>query len=522
MTQPNQKEFGGGLKRNLLTLLLVTLTAIFTVGCGDDNDFVATGGGGFTPVATTGDLVFNFTLAPAQAIQVPSSTTDLDFEFFDAANNSVLTYTQAYADTVVVSGVPVSATRVVITARGPGGPVAIIEAPVTVVAGGSVVVDLSGATITFLGQLIVEPETLTFAPGGLIGAIDDLIQGLSSGDQIDNVAFFRAYFVPAGQTERVEVTARVGVHFTNFAPSSVTADSFTYLNVVGEGIAITTNPLAPTPPFGATCDMVVTYIDTNGNVFTDSVAVTLDNPTLVGVDVQSAPGGTLVLPANGVGAFPIFAVAQYSNGAEFPIVDLEGDPNNFPFPSTFVMSVQTPATGLNIVDNVNDSVDNGALQTTGGGAGSTAVLAITANGAATPITTFNVRLSSATAVNEVALSVNPTAINPQGGYRVVATYDNGDTQDLTGVWDEIDTFLNGPTDSGDVEFQGIFPSVGRVLGTFRGTCDIRIDDNTGDTTQVNAELTDLSLPGTDTSTTNNSVSVNVLSTVPLSIIGGIL
>ena len=123
---------------------------------------------------------------------------------------------------------------------------AIIEAPVTVVAGGSVVVDLSGATITFLGQLIVEPETLTFAPGGIIGAIDDLIQGIASGDQIDNVAFFRAYFVPAGQTERVEVTARVGVHFTNFSPSSVTADSFTYLNVVGEGIAITTNPLAPT------------------------------------------------------------------------------------------------------------------------------------------------------------------------------------------------------------------------------------------------------------------------------------
>lgn len=493
--------------RLLVSLLLMAFVATFSVGCGDNNDgFVATTGGGTT--ATTGDLVFNFTLAPAQAIQVPSNTTDLDFEFFDAANNSVFTYTQAYANTVTVSGVPATATRVVITARGPNGPVAIIEAPVTVVAGGSVVVDLSGATITFLGQLSVEPVNLQFAPGGLIGVVDDLIALFTNGD-FDNVAFFRAYFTPPGTTERIEVTSRVGVSFDNFFPSTVTADSFAYLNVFGEGIAVTANPIGPTPPFGATANMVVTYIE-NGQVYTDSVNIILDNPVFTGVDVLN-----LTLPQSGVTNFQVAAFATYSNGLKLPISFDPGNNGTLPLPGytdTFVLSTVTPATGLTLGAS-------GQLSTTGGGAGETGVLGIAANGG-TP-TNFNVNLIDGQ-VTEVALNVPRTDLNPSGSYTITVTYNDpaGSTQDLTRLWPTGGLTMTAGT--GDASFIGLldlFPN-GRLLGTFEGTATFSLAD--GSTANVAAVLAGapFGMAGsTDTLATNNTANLNILSTVPLSIIG---
>ena len=404
----------------IVSFLLVAFTALFSVGCGSsDNGFVATGGG---TTGNTGDLVFQFT--KAQAIAVPTATTDLDFDFFDVNNNSVFFDSQLFANTVVVQNVPVTATRVVITARGPGGvPLALIESPVTVLGGGSNTVNLSGALVTPvtldsltvipnpislslaggpttaqiaisgnfsngdivalgaatggsasftdfdaliatvdanglvtaigagstsvdvsytlngatvtlldvpvnvagpLGQLIVQPQTLQFAPGGIIGAIEDLLVSLLGGDRINNIAFFRAYFIPPNETEPVEVTSRVGVTFSNFFPSTVTADSFTHLNLFGEGIGITSNPFAPQPPFGATATMTVTYIE-DGQVFTDNVDITLDNPQLSAVDVVTAPGGTLTLPSTSVDDFPVVAFAVYGNGLRFPIA-LGGGP----------------------------------------------------------------------------------------------------------------------------------------------------------------------------------------------------
>jgi hypothetical protein len=365
------------------------------------------------------------------------------------------------------------------------------------------------------GQLIVEPASLTFAPGGLIGAVDDLIGGIITGDAIDNIAFFRAYFVAPGETRRVDVTARVGVSFSNFFPSTVGPESFAYFNLIGEGIALTSNPLAPTPPFGGTATMTVTYIS-EGQVFTDNVEITLDNPSLVGVEFDSAPDGTLTLPASGVNAFPVDATALYSNGFKLPIDDLDGDQFS-PFPDTFELVVATPATGLSVVDGF---VANGALSTSGGGAGQTAVLNVIANGNSTVLGSLNVALIDATAVTEVALDVFPTDINPSAGYSVVVTYNDAaqTTEDVTGVWFEIDSF-EGPGFA--IPQTPLFPSVGRLLGVRRGAATIRIDDDNG-LTGVDNELGFLGLPGSDTLESNNFVDVNVLSTVPLSILGGIL
>jgi len=501
-----------------LSLLLVALTTLLTVGCGSSSDsYVATNTGYAGP--NNGDLVFEFTQPAAQSAEVPAGTTDLTFDFFNAANANVLSVDKPFATTVVVEDVPVSATRVVITTYGPGGiPLATIEAPVTVVGGSSVTVDLSGAIITPIappGQLIVEPSTLTFAPGGLIGAVDDIINLLAVGDPIDNVAFFRAYFIPEGETQRLDVTARVGVNFSNFYPATFGADSFTYINVAGEGLAITSNPLAPTPPFGGTATMTVTYIH-DGLVYSDDVEISLENPSLVGVEFLSAQDGTLTLPASGATEFEVTSVALYSNGFRLPILDFDGAQFS-PIPDTFTLAVQTPATGLNLVDG---DIPNGALTTTGGGAGQTATLAVTANGDPTVLGTLEVNLIDATAVTEVALQVSPTALNPTASYTVTVTYNDAanTTEEITGNWFLVESF-NGP---GEVSPQGLLPSVGKLLGVVRGLTEVRIDDDLGTGTVTSFLNNAVGLAGSDSDANNNFVEVDVLSTVPLSLIGGFI
>jgi hypothetical protein len=607
LSRSNDNKHKRGPGSVLVTLLLVAFTSLFSVGCGSsDNGFVATTGGN---TATTGDLVFQFT--KAQAINVPVATTDLDFEFFDTSNNSVFFYTQAFANTVTVQNVPITATRVVITARGPGGvPLATIDAPVAVVAGGTALIDLSGALVTLVtldsltalpnpvalsldggpttaqlalsgnfsngdivalgaaaggaatytdfdalvatvdanglvtavgggatsvdigytlngatvnlldhpitvagpaGTLIVEPAALQFAPGGVVGALEDIIVSLLSGgdETINNIAFFRVFFIPAGQTQRIEVTSRVGVSFSNFFPGTVTADSFAHLNLFGEGIGITSNPFGPTPPFGATATMTITYIE-NGQAFTANVDITLDNPTLQTVEVGNAPDGTMTLPATGVTNFPVVAYAIYSNGLRLPI-DLAGgtilgSPSGYP--DTFAMSIQTPATGLGLTNG------NSTIDTTGGGVNQTGVVGITANGEATPRTTFNVPLFGGQ-ITEVALSIPRTDINPSGSYYVIATFDdNTTTLDLTGVWPSISE--SGP---GDVSFTGLFDFIpsGRILGTDVGPTNVRIDGGAG-TGATTATLVGLGLTGaSDASDANNDQDVDVLSRVPVAL-----
>jgi len=158
--------------------------ALFSAGCGSsDNDFVSTTTGN---TATTGDLVFLFTTG--QAVNVPVATTTLDFDFFDTSNSNVFFGSQAYANTVTVVGVPVAATRVVITARGPGGvPLATIESSVAVVAGGVANIDLSGAVVILvtLDSLTVLPNPVNLSLDGGPTSVQLTVSGnFSNGDVV--------------------------------------------------------------------------------------------------------------------------------------------------------------------------------------------------------------------------------------------------------------------------------------------------------------------------------------------------
>lgn len=362
------------------------------------------------------------------------------------------------------------------------------------------------------GQLIVEPETLVFAPGGILGAVDDLINLLATPnqDQIDHIGFFKAYFVDPETNQRIEVTSNVGVSFTNFSDPNLDPSGFAYLNVVGEGIALAFNPPGPVPARGDTATMVVSY-NHNGVRFTDNVQVVFDFPTLTSVEFLSAPDGTLTLPADGVTGFPLAAVVKYSNGFSLPLFDLAGGTSAF-------NNAQFTLTGL----PTGATLAGPAVAIAGGSAGtSTLSVSVVSDIITTPtvVGSVDLELISTTGVNEVALDVIPSVIDPLGHYTVTVTYDGGVTEDITGSWR--DSFVGGAIQSttgpGAVGFGGLIPATGRILGAARGNCDITI----GDAATASNTLNNLGLPGADTDPANNTVSVNVFSAVSLSILASL-
>jgi hypothetical protein len=586
-------------KPTWLSVLLLTLVTLFTVGCGDSGeDFVVTGNNNVNP-ATTGNLTFQF--VAAQAATVPAATEQLTFDFFNANGDVILSDDAAFAGTVTIPNVPVSATDVLITAYGPGGvPLVTIEDEVGVAGGSTAVVDLSDAVITevdlvsvaatpaavaldvdgpltqqlsftgtfsngdvvplaaatgatfafsgfdpavvsvsatglvtvttatggatsidvavsltddvvnlldipvtvggpneVLGTLIVQPESLVFDNQGLLGVIG----GLGSlGDlPLGSLSTFRAYFVPPGETEPIEVTQRVGVSFGSFVPETVQANSFTYLYLDGQGIAVGTSPLGPTPAYGTTGQMTVTYIDPNSpsnHVYTDNVAITIGDPSLVGVVVPSAVGGELNLPVGTTG-FPVNVVAVYSNGVAVPS----------PFGAANFFGDTLTATS----DNMDVTLTGNDLAITGAG-GDTGTIDIFVNGSATATTSFDVNTIAGTGVTDVALSPADITVGPMGSYRVIATYDGGATQDLTAVWGDSGPF-NPSGDSSIIDYTTMDNSevtFGSLLGFEGGRLLGREAKGEGMLTIFPANgLTALGLPGADGTAANDTAAVTV-------------
>ena len=143
--------------KNAWPRLLVVLLAMVcgtVLGCGDDdNDFLVSRGSGLSALGGTGSLLFSF--ATAQSATVPGQSTTLALEFFEENRSEktteeepLLRDEQAFASSVVVSGVPVSARRVRITFYDPEGrPLVQLTDDVVVQAAQTTPVDLSDAKV---------------------------------------------------------------------------------------------------------------------------------------------------------------------------------------------------------------------------------------------------------------------------------------------------------------------------------------------------------------------------------------
>lgn len=176
--------------RSVLTLFVVALAATLAVGCGGGNDrdnFVATG----ATQGGTGTLTFNFTRAQT-TVNVPPGTTNLEFTFFDAQNQSgniTLNTTRAFATTITIAGVPTSTQsfRIVAT-NANGATLATIAGNVTVTLNGTTVVDLSGVTVTVpqpsaaaVNVLVSNNGTGNAGDLDLFDRINNLVRTITSG-----------------------------------------------------------------------------------------------------------------------------------------------------------------------------------------------------------------------------------------------------------------------------------------------------------------------------------------------------
>jgi Big-like domain-containing protein len=189
----------GMTMKHLKKLLLLLAFAGLVIGCGSDsNGFVATSSandGVFGPDAT-GALTFNFARAQG-TIEVPQGTSMVRFSDIDR-NFEV---TQEFSNTMTITNVPVSVTRMLITALDANGdPISNGVASVTVIPNETSTVDLSfttapvtrviklnpeqatvsiNSTQQFLftvgfsnGDVVREPGTVTYTTVGDVGSID--------------------------------------------------------------------------------------------------------------------------------------------------------------------------------------------------------------------------------------------------------------------------------------------------------------------------------------------------------------
>lgn len=99
-------------------LLLLLLVSLFAVGCGDSGeDFVVVGdNGNNNPQVPTTTVNFQFARAQANVTaNVPTGTTRLHIEFLSSLDAKVFETEVDFAPTVSVGGVPVTATKAVVT-----------------------------------------------------------------------------------------------------------------------------------------------------------------------------------------------------------------------------------------------------------------------------------------------------------------------------------------------------------------------------------------------------------------------
>jgi len=143
-------------KRNLLTLMCLSIAVLFAVGCGGSRDnFVATG----TNNNNTGAFTFQF-VRPQTTVS--SQTATLRFDFYSsttvATANLVLTDTRAFANTITVTGVPANAVFVVVTALDANGvPLQTFTSNLTVIPGTTQTVTLGGATTVTYNSVDFSP-----------------------------------------------------------------------------------------------------------------------------------------------------------------------------------------------------------------------------------------------------------------------------------------------------------------------------------------------------------------------------
>jgi hypothetical protein len=174
---------------SLLAILTLTLVTLFSVGCGDSDNFVFTGNTNVANPGQTGNLQFRFDRALAQTVgDVPAGTTQLLFALHSgnppSQANLVETRLVAYADEVILEDVDPSVNTIVVVALSDEQlPLLSLLGFATVIVDTTQPVDLGNAEIITFDALTATPNLVQLQKDGDSVQMS-LTLGFSNGSEV--------------------------------------------------------------------------------------------------------------------------------------------------------------------------------------------------------------------------------------------------------------------------------------------------------------------------------------------------
>lgn len=284
-------------------VLTSRLAAIFLIGflmagCGDSREqFVFTGTAG---APLTGSLTFNFA-GQQGSLALPQNTTDVRFEYFESNNgtgNVIFTETRAFGSSLTIDQVPTNAGSVRVTALDANGvPLQTAVAPITVIGGQTVVVDLSGANVqpVTVSAITVTPENASVEVGETQQYSASV--SFSNGDVVNNAD------VTWSAVGSATINATTGLATGQSAgPATITGTSGGQSDSVN--LTVTPPPVTVGPGRDfATIQAAIDDIEANGQAgtivevdagnYTAAGAIVIsDSPNLTGLLLRGANAGT--------------------------------------------------------------------------------------------------------------------------------------------------------------------------------------------------------------------------------------
>lgn len=351
-------------KSSWLITLLITLVALVAVGCGDSNeDYVYTGTG--PNVGPTGNVTFLFEQATPVAAKIvaPADARFVKFTFFNKDGVAVLkdVDNRAYAASITVANVPVSATSYKIDFFAANGTTAVgtpYTGNVTVEAGKTTIVDPSVGPQPVLQSIDVTPSSFTLALNGTktqqlkvtANYSGNVIQDVTNGSTFASSAAAIASVNTAGLVTAVAAgDATVTATFGNFT------DTAAVKVVAGED---------PVPPVGTLVATPASVTLTNATTSV-AIATTYDGAAVnatgtLGAFTGNVTATNLVYAAGNVtstaavNGSATLTLSYLPEGAEAPVtttvdvqVERAADEPTPPEPGALTLTL-SPADGLKV------------------------------------------------------------------------------------------------------------------------------------------------------------------------------
>jgi hypothetical protein len=266
--------------------LAIALVSMFAFGCGDSNDFVATGNNSSNPNPDAGTLTFRFVRAQA-AQEVPQSTVSIRFEWLDGNQAVLRTDTEAFAEVITLVPPAGTVTLRITPLTSEGFPLLTLTGPAAVPpVGTNVDIDLAtfSETVVTMTQLAATPDPVSVTVGGANSSQQLTLTGtFSNGDVV---------VFPASAVARAVFTPDNSGAFTVSSTGLVTAVA------AGSG------------------SLGVSFADPQENVVNDTIAVNVTGGTQNNASLTVTPDPLVVAPGSTSGTL----TATYTPLSGSPVV----------------------------------------------------------------------------------------------------------------------------------------------------------------------------------------------------------